>query len=226
MKTYQKIAIGGLGALTPIVMNFLATDAGTTLQNLTPPVFLGYAIRVVCLFYLGGIIAFLHKDEGSPLKLFELGIAAPALITALLNAANVPKPPPSPGGTPSASITLIRSAHAQTPKKEEVKTFSRPKETPIQQFYRGFTGTSPDRVWFVIAGSHRQVEDAEKQVKQITQNDKWKEFKGEVYAPYGGNPYYAVVIGAHLTYTEAQQVLKRAVAAGLPKDTYLWTFPK
>ncbi len=79
-------------------------------------------------------------------------------------------------------------------------------------------------MWFVIAGSHIKLGDAQRQAQQI--NRKWPDFSGEVYAPYGGNPHYAVVIGANLTYEEAQKLLQRAIAAGLSKDTYLWTFPK
>lgn len=72
--------------------------------------------------------------------------------------------------------------------------------------------------------AQRKFEDAEKQAKQIS--EKWQGFEGEVYAPYGEDPYYAVVIGANLTYQEARQLRQRAIAAGFSKDTYLWTFPK
>ena len=63
MKTYKKILIGGLGALTPIIMNLLVIDLEVLLLNVTLFAVLGYTIRVIILFYLGGITAFLHKDE-------------------------------------------------------------------------------------------------------------------------------------------------------------------
>jgi len=35
MKTYQRILIGGLGALTPVVMNLLVVDLNVLFLNLT-----------------------------------------------------------------------------------------------------------------------------------------------------------------------------------------------
>ena len=82
MNIRKKIMIGGLGALTPVIMNLLIVDLNVLLVKFTSLAFIGYVIRVIILFYLGGLVAFLHKDENSPIKIFELGIIAPALITA------------------------------------------------------------------------------------------------------------------------------------------------
>ena len=226
MTNRQKILIGGLGALTPVVMNLLVVDLSTLLLSLTLLAGLAYLIKVAVLFYLGGLVAYFHKEENSPLKLFELGIAAPALITAFLNAQRVEMPHmPSPSAeVPSAAPLFIGSAYAQPVSKQETKTFSLPQETTGEQLLRGFTGSISKRVWFVVAGSHLKLEDAEKQVQYIAK--RWPGFKGDVYAPYGGNPYYAVVIGANLTYEEAQDLRRRAIIGGFPQDTYLWTFPR
>ncbi|MBI5749602.1 MAG: SPOR domain-containing protein [Nitrospinae bacterium] len=226
MKTRQKIIIGGLGALTPVVMNFLVIDINVLFVNLTLLASIGYAIRVVILFYLGGIVAYLHKDENSPVKLFELGIVAPAIITALLNGTKIeaPKADVKHGETTTVSAILIPKVYAQAVRKDEIKTFSLPKETSTQQIWRGLTGSSPNNVWFVIVGSHLKMEDAKKQAQLIAKE--WKDFKAEVYAPYGENLYYAVVIGANLAREEAQQLRQKAILAGFPEDTYLWTFPK
>lgn len=225
MKTRHKIIIGGLGALTPIIMNLLVVDINVLVINLTLFAFIGYAIRVVILFYLGGLVAFLHKNENSPVKLFELGIVAPALITALLNANQVKftKDVAQIEGTKHASI-IIPSAYAQPAPKKNLKTFSLKEESPAQQIWRGLISSSPKDVWFVIVGSHLKLEDAHKQVKLI--NKEWKDFKAEVYEPYGENIYYAVVIGSNLTREEAQQLRQKALLAGFSEDTYLWTFPK
>lgn len=225
MKTRQKIIIGGLGALTPIIMNLLVVDINVLVINLTLFAFIGYAIRVVILFYLGGLVAFLHKNENSPVKLFELGIVAPALITALLNAnqVKVTKDIAQIEGTKTASA-IISSAYAQPASEKNLKTFSLKEESPAQQIWRGLTSSSPKDVWFVIVGSHLKIEDAQKQVELI--NKEWKDFKAEVYEPYGENIYYAVVIGSNLTHEEAQQLRQKAILAGFSEDTYLWTFPK
>ncbi len=229
MTTQKKLLIGGLGALTPVIMNLLAVDLPVLLVNVTALALAGYLIRVVILFYLGGVVAFLHKDEHSPIKLFELGIAAPALITAFLNAGHVevPKATAQTPGMPAVSGILVPLVYAQTSRTIELKKFSIPEEGPTQQFLRGLTGSTPKNVWFVIVGSHPTLEDAKKQVQELEEKGfAAKGLKGEVFAPNGKNQFYSVVIGANLTQTEAQQLRQRAIAEGLSKDTYLWTFPK
>lgn len=228
MKTYQKIMLGGLGALMPVIMNLLVVDLHILFLNLTLVALLAYFTRVVILFFLGGLVAFLHKDENSPFKLLQLGVAAPALITGLLNGAQVelPKVPLPAEANPSASTYFVPPVYAQPTRGTEVKTFSLPKETLGEQVQRGLIGSVPTRVWFVIVGSYSSQENAERSVKQIEREFGPKGFKPVVYAPYGGNPYWAVVIGSNLSSQEAQQLQQRAITAGLPKDTYLWTFAK
>ena len=228
MKTYQKILIGGLGALMPVVLNLLVVDLHILFLDLTLVAFLAYLTRVIILFSLGGLVAFFHKDENSPLKLFQLGLAAPALITGLLNGGQVeiPKAPPPPEAKPSASSQFISSAYAQTGQGGEIKTFSLPRESLGEQFQRGFTGSIPKRVWFVIAGSHPSRESAQKQAEKITKEFGAKGFKADLYSPSAGNPYWSVVIGAHLTSDEAQELRQRAITARVSKDPSVWTFAK
>jgi len=229
MKTRKKIMIGGMGALTPIIMNLLVVDLNILLINLTVMAFLGYSIRVIALFYLGGVVAYLHKEEKSPVKIFELGIVAPALITALLNAGQVEVPNINLQSSNAniGGINLIATAYAQEPeKKNEIKTFSMPKENGWQQLLRGLTGrtTNTRKVWFVFAGSHEKVEDAKKQAQQINENQ--KNVKAEVYAPYGDDPHYKVVIGENLLLKQAELIKQRAVRGELPWDLKLWRLPK
>jgi hypothetical protein len=225
MNTRQKILLGGLGALTPVVLNLLVVDLRTLQVDFSPLVAVGYVLRVVVLFYLGGLIAFLHKEETHPTKLFELGIAAPALITALLNAGNVaiPRHDASAAAPVHALSILAAPVYAQSA-EEPMKSFSLPVESAAKQVLRGLTGSTPDATWFVITGSYRKVENAQKHATKINQMS--GPFKADVYLPYGGNPYYAVVIGANLNLDDARRLRQEAIEAGLAKDTYLWTFPK
>jgi len=85
LKVRDKILIGGLGALTPIIMNLLVVDLEKLLINLTTIAMIAYTIKVVLLFYIGGVVAYLNKDENKPFKLFQLGIYAPAMIIAFMN---------------------------------------------------------------------------------------------------------------------------------------------
>ena len=226
MKTRKKIIIGGLGALTPVIMNLLIVDFEVVFVKIALFAFIGYVIRLVVLFSLGGFVAFLHKGENSPMKIFELGIVAPALIIGMVNAGRVPilKAPPQTAETSAASFSLIPSVYALPPQEEEVKEFSLPKESAIQQIWRGLSSSSYKKIWFVIVGSHPELEDARNQAQQI--NQRGEDFRADVYKPYDDNPNYSVVIGSNLTFKEADKLKKKAIEAELPKDTHLWTFPK
>ncbi len=174
-------------------------------------------------------MGFLYKDETNQFKIFQLGLAAPALITALINAGNVPKTPvPYPQQQSGISLMAEGIACAQAPVRAAggTKTFSTGPSSAVEQFLQGLTGARPQNLWFVIAGSHLKLEDAEKQVQEIAKDKNLKEFRPVIYAPYGNNPYYAVVIGANMKHDEAQALQQEAVAAGLPPDTYLWTIPR
>lgn len=231
MKTWKKIFLGGLGALTPIIMNLLVVDLEVLLVKLTVFAVLGYAIRVVTLFYLGGITAFLHKDENSPVKIFELGIVAPALITALINAAqiDVPKTRPSTAD-PLIGISMFNTvvyAQSQDTSRSQdstrivVKSFALPHETPIQQFWRGLLGINPRRNFFVIVGSHDKLEDAANEINKLIK--KTNEFKFDIYEPYGNRTQYSIVIGGPLTRVEAVQLQRQARESKLFDSVIIWS---
>jgi hypothetical protein len=228
----ERFLIAGIGGLAPVLLSLIVIDLRTLMLDATWLVMLSYGLRTVGLFIAGGIVGWLHKRETDTAKLFQLGITAPALITAWLNGSHVTLPensvsPASSQESPVASLLLqlIPAAHADTEvapgARAAAKQFALPAETPRQQIYRGFFGATPKNVWYVIAGSHQKIEDARKQVADLRQRG----FTADVYAPYGGNPHYAVVIGAQLTLAAATQLRAKAVQSGLPPGTYLWTFP-
>ena len=228
LSTRQKLLLGGLGGIAPVIINLIVIDLETLLLDLTILSGVSYCIRVMALFAVGATVAVLNKSEHDRFKVFQLGIAAPALITAVINGSHVtiPEKPGAEharyGAVQSAlSFELIASVQAQTETKGP-KQFSLPRETAMQQITRGFLGTTPSNLWFVIAGSQRDLAEAERQAAQY----RAKGFAADVYAPYGNNPYYAVVIGSQLDRTEAQRLRLKAIEAGLPRDTYLWTFPR
>src|SRR5713101_5605949 len=86
LSSKERIVLGGLGALTPVIVNLVILDLEVMLSQATRFVVLGYALKVLALFYLGAMVAYLHSDEHKPFKVFQLGIVAPALIVAALNA--------------------------------------------------------------------------------------------------------------------------------------------
>lgn len=219
----QRFLFAGLGGIMPVLLNLIVIDLETLLLSVTWLSVLSYLIRVLALFAIGGLVGWLNRGERDPIKLFQLGIAAPALITAAMNGGRVSLPEPVSAPNQPLSWHIISQAHAQTP-QSTLKRFSLPQETASQQIYRGFLGMLPKNVWFVIAGSFRTQDAAEQRAQEIRR--RYPGFSAEVYAPYGGNPYYAVVIGALLTQEEARNLQQKAISAGFPKDTYLWTFPQ
>jgi hypothetical protein len=168
----------------------------------------------------------LHSDEQKPFKVFELGLAAPALIAGYITSSLVPMPTAQsiPSTRPHASLAIVGVAFAQSEApSHDLKRFSLPVQSAKTQFLEGLIGRTPQNVWFVIVGSHLRLEDAKVQADGI--NKKYRNFKAEVYEPYGENPYYAVVIGANLTQSEAKVLRDNAIKEGFPKDSYYKTFP-
>lgn len=118
MTSYKRFFLGGGGALMPVLVSLLAIDIGATLDteaNLTTGNIIGFAVRYLILFLVGGLVAYLHEEEKKPFKLFELGIAAPALITSLITAQGVVANTTSPiSSSTSFNFSIISSAYADT----------------------------------------------------------------------------------------------------------------
>ena len=74
--------------------------------------------------------------------------------------------------------------------------------------------------WVVVAAIYRDYALAAKRAEQIAQQE--KRLQLEVYPPEGqGGHRYMVLLGRSETRKEAERILARARAAGMPSDTYL-----
>ena len=79
----------------------------------------------------------------------------------------------------------------------------------------------------MIASVHETEEQAARRVGAIERDERLKGFKAEVYAPYGAELQgYSVVIGANLTYEQAEELRQKAIRSGYSENTRLWTFPQ
>jgi hypothetical protein len=216
----QKLLLGAIGAVTPLALNLLIIDQ-LALASLTILTLAGYLIRVLVLIGLGSLVVYLNIDEGNRMRVFQLGLAAPALLTALLNGANQRSLMQTQQVvTPPSAGIFTTVLHAQ--ETERPRQFVIPKETKSEQVWRGLTGSRSDRVWFVIAKREPTREAAMASAGQIKRSVKG--YQPEVYEPYEGRGSWSVVIGAGLTRAEAMELRQRAVAAGLA-DADLWTPP-
>jgi len=137
LNTYQKIMLGGLGALTPVIMNLLAVDLEKLLINITIISVIAYLIKVIILFYIGGLVAYLNSDENKPIKLFQLGIYAPAMIIAFMNTnplhTSAVQPAPTPVAVSPTPDNRQSKSIEQTPQRPEVSTSSSDASSSVLQ---------------------------------------------------------------------------------------------
>src|SRR5580765_4425884 len=216
-----KLLIGALGAATPLAINLIVVDQ-LALSSPTALTVLGYAIRVLALVGLGVFVVVRNLDEEQPARLFQLGLAGPALITALLNGMNQrsliqSQSLASPTSRAFLSMPVVYAASASQPRQFEL-----PQETSGEQIWRGLTGGRSDRVWFVIVRRTTTRGAAEAATDWI--NRTIYGFHAEVFEPYRGRGDWCVVIGEGLTHAEAQRLKGQALGAGL-SDSELWTPP-
>ena len=118
-----KLLVGGAGGVTPLIGGLALLDAqaiATYLQGLSNPggsallLLIGYIIKGIFMFGVGAFWAYLHRSEKSTLKLYQLGIVAPAVISGLIYA-NEAKNTRNAAGTAIPAAELIPSAHGATP---------------------------------------------------------------------------------------------------------------
>ncbi|MES1257124.1 MAG: hypothetical protein ABUS51_01790, partial [Acidobacteriota bacterium] len=77
--------------------------------------------------------------------------------------------------------------------------------------------------WAVVVATYGARPAAEKRASSLTR--KWPRFRAEVFQPASERPYHMVVIGRDLSQDEAVALRRRAIASGLPRDTYIRRFP-
>ena len=86
----QRLLVGGLGGITPIVATMMAGEY----ENLPLPdsqgldeFYIGFGLRIVLFFCVGALFVWLHQEVRGRYPVFRLGLTAPALIAAMIGAA-------------------------------------------------------------------------------------------------------------------------------------------
>lgn len=230
MQLKQRLFIGCLGAMAPIVANLCVVDLNTVFAHLLPLEAFTYFVRLLGLCAAACVVIYLNSDEFRPVKLFQLGVMAPAIITQMLNgAAVVNKTPTSPTTAPpvQSGWLLIPRANAQPAAAPQVtptvRDCTKPQNPSVsQQILKGLAGITPGNQWFVVVGSSGSAEGAANNANQLN-----AQFPGKYHIEICGptsvpNSPYRVVIAQYLTYADAANVKNAAIAAGLPSDTWLW----
>jgi hypothetical protein len=136
--------------------------------------------------------------------------ALAALIVIVLIAAVLRKKDPAEHASPPAAVAQQQAPAATAP---------RPVPTPPAiPSVAGATQIKPGG-WSVIAAAYSSREPAEKRMHEMAK--KWPRFNASVLQLRAGKAQYLVVLGQNLSEDEADALRKRAVAAGLPRDTYI-----
>lgn len=73
--------------------------------------------------------------------------------------------------------------------------------------------------WSVIVAAYTSREPAEKRMRDMMK--RWPTFKMGVFQPGTEKTLYYVVLGQNLSEDQAEDLRKRAVDSGLPRDTYI-----
>jgi len=92
---YLKMILGGLGGITPLFAIVLLADASVINDYVVAAMdaktrgnlyLIGYGLKAVAMFAIGALWACLHKSEQNLLKVYQLGIVAPAMVLGTLTA--------------------------------------------------------------------------------------------------------------------------------------------
>ena len=96
--TKEKMILGGIGGLTPLCAGLLVLDV-SVLDSYVRQVFdpvargdlyiVGYISKAIVLFVVGAFWAYLHRSERNILRIFQIGIVAPALFVGFIDAAEI-----------------------------------------------------------------------------------------------------------------------------------------
>jgi hypothetical protein len=82
--------------------------------------------------------------------------------------------------------------------------------------------TSGEQIWRVIAYAYHGREGAEEMASSI--NKRHPELAAAVFSPHGHAVVYLVTVGSPMTREEAARYRSRAIAAGMPRDTYIQNY--
>ena len=224
---WQRIRLGALGSLAPFLVNAAVADPVTVFSAITATAMLGYGFRVVGLMTLGALVAWAHGKETNSLRLFEVGIIAPALVTTMMNAAAARDSTVSAAKAQqvTAALFIPRAAYAQSSYssgRDTVYAFDAPPESRLEQFWRGFTGVTPRDRWFVVLDVAPMNRGEAREAKR---NLSARGFKARLYGAGGPRTgEVTVVIGDWLSEKEAEELLARAQRRSIP--AMVWYLPR
>lgn len=123
-----------------------------------------------------------------------------------------------PDGSASKAVAPVAKSPVAPTVRDQVPAKSEPAKALENRKHE--SGKSAD-IWRVVSYTYGHREDAERKAADI--NGKHGDLHAEAFSPSGGGPYL-VVLGGRMSRDEAQQVKRKAVSAGLPRDCYIQNY--
>jgi hypothetical protein len=149
-------------------------------------------------------------------KWIYAGLAALILIVVL---SAVMRKRPSAAVVPPAAVPQRTSSDAEPADRAPAADVPSPAQKPDP---RGEATRPRGRKadgWSVIVAAYASRELAEKRMRDMM--TRWPKFNIGVFQPRTDKTYYLVVLGQNLSEDQAEELRKRAVDSGLPRDTYI-----
>jgi hypothetical protein len=123
--------------------------------------------------------------------------------------------PPEPTDTLATAQTPVRSVAA--PAANTAETAIPPSSAPTAIS----TSANPQANWRVIAYTYNREEQAQHKVTTLVNRN--PSFSPQVFSPTGHSPYL-VVFGGPMTREDAAALRSKAIASGMPHDTYIQNY--
>lgn len=226
----ERTAIGIMGGLAAAASKVIGLDAQIAAALLDSKMFgSAHDLKVMILIHtpilmaLGGMLAYMI-EENVRIKIFAIGVSAPALITPWLSSPVVK--PLEDLRAESGWFELAPTAWANDHAGATTPTSGRLEG--LEYLLKFNTNDDPSRRYWVIVGSHTDISEANKQVAAI------KAVAPELQ-PFVGlrkenNRFYPVIIGgtrAYLPLKQARDLQKLATSLGdlAPSGAYLSDYP-
>ena len=179
------------------------------------PAWLYPAVAVVMLL---AVIYVLARGTGSSSD-SSLAASAPPAPVVNTPAPSVPNPGVQPGTTPQRESTVAPKPTLRSkPTPFEAPPKVAPPPSPASS-----TGRASGRGWFVVVASYSKEADAAQMASVLAKRH--PQFKPSVFPPSPIDTHYLVIIGSGLSSEGAEALRQRAVAGGLPADTYIKKYP-
>ena len=139
-----------------------------------------------------------------------IGLGAALMISPfLLRKSEPPRPAPP-----------VSSSPAPAPAAAKPETS---KPAPFERSAPPAAGkTAESAIWRVVAWTYSSRAAAEKKVQSL--NRKSAEWHAAVFTPHPGQAPYYVSLGGRMSHADARQLQQKAIANGLPRDTFVRNF--